>query len=236
MILIDPSAFPDAGLYLLFPDGLRLDLTEDVIGRAAQRFLGDPMRLPDHVRAAAEYQPCSICPQRDTAKICHAIVATLPFVDDVDRYVSYDRVTAVYRERGSAIIEVSQTNMVEALKYLTMLSLMHYCEVGRKYFSYFLGVSPLMPAEQIALRVFHNLYFDCRGDLGKIRSIIAQMQEEIQVTTRCQMDRLRLICRNDAFLNALVNVHSTAGWLDYDLTELMNRPAVAAPETSIHSL
>jgi hypothetical protein len=86
------------------------------------------------------------------------------------------------------------------------------------------------------LRVFHNLYFDCRGDLGKTRAIIAQMQEEIQVATRCQMDRLRLICRNDAFLNALVNVHSTASWLDYDLTELMNRPAVAAPETAIHSL
>lgn len=142
MTLIAPSAFPDAGLYLLFPDGHRLDLTEDVISAAAQRFLGDPQRLPDHIRAAAEYQPCSICPQRNTAKICHAIVATLPFVDDVDRYVSNDKVTAVYRERGSAILEVSQTNMVEALKYLSTLSLMNYCEVGRKYFPYFQGVSP----------------------------------------------------------------------------------------------
>ncbi len=219
MAQIDPSAFPQAGLYLLFPDGRRLDLTEEVIHRTTQQYLDDPSRLPPEVRAAADYQPCSICPKRDTAEICHAIMATLPFVDDVDRYVSYDAVTAVYRGQDSTVLHVADTTLQEALKYLSLLSLMQYCEVGLKYFPYFQGVNPLMPAEDVARRVFHNLYFDCRGDLDEVGRIIRSMQEEIQVTARCQMDRLRLICRNDAFLNAMVNVHSTAAWLDFDLDQ-----------------
>lgn len=226
MALIDPSEFPQPGLYLLFPDGHRLDLTEEVIHRTTQCFLDDPTRLPPGVRAAADYQPCRICPKRETAEICHAIMATLPFVDEVDRYVSYDSVTAVYRGHGSAVLHVSATTMQEALKYLSLLSLMHYCEVGRKYFPYFQGINPLMPADEIAPRVFQNLYFDCRGDLDEVGRIIRSMQDEIQVTTHCQMDRLRLICRNDAFLNALVNVHSMAGWLDFDLDQMVR---VVAP-------
>jgi hypothetical protein len=228
MASLDIDAFPEPGLYLLFPDGHRLDLTDEVIIAATRRFLADAQRLPPEVKAAAEFQLCSICPKRETAEICHAIMATLPFIDAVDRYLSYDSVTAVFRARGSDILHVSRTTMQEAIKYLAMLSVMHYCEVGRKFFPYFRGVNPLMPSEDIATQVFRNLYFDCRGNEDGIRAIINRMQTEIRVTTRCQMDRLRLICHNDVFLNALVAVHSTAAWLDFDLAGLN---AAACPQT-----
>jgi hypothetical protein len=229
MSTIDTAAFPDPGLHLLFPDGLRVDLSGKIIRETARRFLDDPERLPARVRAAADYQPCSICPMRETAEMCHAIMATLPFVDDMDRYVSYDAVTAVFREEGSGILHVAETTLQEALKYLGVLTLMHYCEVGHKYLAYFRGVIPLMPSEEIAWRVFHNLYFDCHGDIARIRTIVRRMQEEIQVTTRCQMARLRLICHNDAFLNALVAVNATAGWLDFDLAEMLASAEHGAP-------
>ena len=214
MSQIDPKAFSQPGLYLLFPDGHRLDLTEEVIHRTARIFLEDPVRLPPEAKAAAEYQPCQICPKRETAEICHAIMALLPFVDEIDRYLSYDSVTAVFRDQGSNILHVAETTMQEALKYLSLLSLMDYCEVGRKFFPFFQGVNPLMTAEDIARCVFRNLYVNCEGDLDEVRRLIQLMQDEIEVTTRCQMARLRLICRHDAFLTALVNFQLTAEWLE----------------------
>lgn len=221
---IDPRTFSQAGLYLLFPDGNRLDLTEEIIHRTTRSFLDDPVRLPPEARAAAEYQPCEICPKRETAEICHAIMAFLPFVDQIDRYLSYDSVTAVFRAQESNILHVRETTMQEALKYLSMLSLMHYCEVGRKYFPFFQGVNPLNTPEEMARCVFCNLHVNFGGDLEEMRQFVQQMQDEIAVTTRCQMDRLRLICRHDVFANSLVNFQMTAQWLDIVLRQMAGPP------------
>ena len=229
MSQIDPKVFTQPGLYLLFPDGHRLDLTEEVIHNTTQRFLDDPVRLPPEVRAAAEYKPCEICPMRETAEICHAIMAFLPFVDELDRYLSYDSVTAVFRDQGPNLLHVAETTMQEALKYLSLLSLMYYCEVGRKFFPFFQGVNPLMPAEEIAQCVFRNLHVHCGGDLNEVRRLVQGMREEIEVTTRCQMDRLRLICHHDAFLNALVNFQLTTRWLELGLAQMADLPRHREP-------
>lgn len=217
MPVIDTASFPDPGLYLLWPDGARLNLTRAAIEARARAMLDDPSKIPPHVKAAADYKPCEICPERDTAEICHSIMTTLPFVDDIERYVSFDRVTAVYRGDGQGSLHMVETSLQDALKYLSILSLTAYCEVGKKYESYFAGINPLMAPRDIAAAVLRNIYFEARGDMANVKELVDRMQEEMLLTTRCQMNRLRLISKSDAFLNAFVTVHTTAEFIFFAL-------------------
>jgi hypothetical protein len=219
MPMIDSTKFSEPGLYLVWPDGSRLDLTRKLIESHAQIMLDDPSKIPPQVRAAADYQPCDICPKRNTVDICHAIMTALPFIDDIDRYMSYDRILAVFREERGGF-HATETTMQDALKYVSILALTQYCEVGRKYSSYFQGVNPLMPASDIAVVAFRNIHTEAHGDMAAVEKIIHTMQEELLHTTRCQMARLRLISNRDAFLNAFVATYNTAELL---FTELRKR-------------
>jgi hypothetical protein len=175
--------------------------------------LADPARLPPSVRAATAYHPCSICPERENAAICHAIMPTLPFTGDVDRYFSYDNVTAIYRDADNDVISIVDTTMQEALKYIAILSLTQYCEVGRKYGAYFQGINPLMQPPELAAAVYRHVYLAAGGKLADVSAIILTMREELLLVVRCQMERLHLICKNDALLNAFVST--------YNVTELL---------------
>jgi hypothetical protein len=213
MALINTASFTEPGLYLLWPDGNRLDLNRTFIASWTEAMLNDPERIPPAVRAATAYHPCSICPERDHATICHAIIPTLPFTGDVDRYMSYDKVTAIYREADIDVISVVETTMQEALKFIVILSLTQYCEVGRKYGAYFQGINPLMQPPDIAAAVFRQVYLAAGGKLADVSSIILTMREELLLVVRCQIERLHLICTNDAFSNAFVST--------YNVTELL---------------
>jgi hypothetical protein len=205
-----PSQFPEAGLYLLFPDGDRVDLTRRRIEETTNAYLSDPSLIPASVKAAADYTPCTICPERDRAKICHAIMPVLPFVQGFEDYLSCDSVTAVYREEEGSQLVVAETSMQKALQYITLLGLTKYCEVGSSFAAYFKGVNPLMPIDLIAERVFGNMYLCLRGDLGALQQEAARMQEQTFVITECQVRRLHLISRSDALANAFANTHSVA--------------------------
>ncbi len=209
MPMIDTNAFPDPGLYLVWPDGRRLDLTRDRIEHLTRAMLDDPTCIPPHVRAAADYQACDICPEKETAEICHSIMTALPFMEEIDRYMSYDTVVAVFRGEDSSILHIVETSMQEALKYVSLLALTHYCEVGRQYGPYFQGIDPLMSPPVIAAAVFRNIYFMAEGDMARVQTLVLKMQEDILQTTRCQANRLRLISARDAFLNAFVATHTT---------------------------
>lgn len=217
MTCIRVADFPDPGLYLLWPDGTRFDLTHKAITEHMDAMLADPTKIPPHVRAAADYKPCDICPEKDTAVICHSIMTALPFMDEIDRYMSYDRVVAVFREQSCDMLHVTETTMQDALKYVTVLGLVNYCEVGKKYGRYFEGVNPLMDAAQFAAAVFRNIHFELHGDMAKVGELIATMKQEILQTTKCQTQRLRLISRRDAFLNAFVEAHTTTQYLFLEL-------------------
>ncbi len=206
---LDPSEFAEPGLYLVTPGGEKIVLTRRLIEERTRALLDDPATLPPEIRAAADYQPCDICPERETAEICHAILTTLPFFDDVDRYMSYDRVTAIFRDGDNDTLLIRETSMQEALQYVSILSLMHYCEVGRKYYAFFEGVNPLMPQIQIATAVFRNMYLACEGDLNILTETLQTMQAELLQTSQCQIKRLQLISNGDAFLNAFVATEST---------------------------
>ncbi|MDP6470381.1 MAG: hypothetical protein QGH42_00300 [Kiritimatiellia bacterium] len=204
MKALNLAQYDDPGLYLEMPDGERVVLTRALIEEKVQAMLNDPTLLAPEVRAAADYQPCDICPERETAQMCHAIMTTLPFIGEIDRYMSYDHVTAVFREEGEGSLLIRKTTMQGALQYISILSLIHYCEVGQKYSAFFEGVNPLMPQVQIADAVFRNMYLACEGDLSILVETLSTMQEELLQTAKCQVKRLQLISKRDAFLNAFV--------------------------------
>ena len=126
-------------------------------------------------------------------------------------------------EKG--LCHVSYTSMQRALRYISNLSLMGYCQVGRKYWKYFSGTIPVMGTEEIANRVYLNIYWIHKGDKERVDQVISKLNSEIIITTQNQMERLRLICKNDALLNAFVLTHMTTDVLyenkDTKLRELM---------------
>jgi hypothetical protein len=206
--MIDFKLYTEPGLYLLWEDGARLALTRAHISTCTRNMLAEPDTIPESVRAAAVYRPCAICPERDRAEICHAIMPVLPFLQEVDRYMSYDRVTALYREVDSEILSVVETTMQQALKFVCLLSVISYCEVGQKYRHYFAGVNPLMSPSGMASVVYRNIYVTSDGDRERVASTVLCMRDELLHTTRCQMERVKLVCRQDAFANAYVSTYT----------------------------
>lgn len=238
-VSLNLAAFREPGLYLLFADGQLMTLTHSSIHEMTDRYLADPVRIPPHIRQAAQYQLCSICPKRHTATFCHAIPTVFPLLDHVDRFLSHDPVTAAFRadpdpdDPVAGMLHVVQTTMQRALQQVSILSLIHYCEVGQTYFKYFSGVIPFMNAMAIAERVYLNIFWDLHGDVAAVDERIATMRGELDHTVRCQVERLRLICRNDAFINAFVNTHIATQFLAPELLpELRARfSARRAPES-----
>jgi len=224
--------FSEPGLYLLFDDGMK------------QRYLKDPQLLPPSVRAAPAYAPCSVCPERDTALICHAIPTVFPFIEDMDRFLSHETVLAVFRPApcdtsdDSSVLHVSRTSVQRALQYVSIMSLIDYCEVGRTYFKYFSGIIPLMDPLTIIERIYLSIYWDLRGDLPAIDALMVKMRTELDITVQCQLERLRLFCQSDVFPNAFVITHIVTQLLNADMETFVQERFAAriAPEVKADSL
>ena len=205
---INTDEFREPGLYLLLPEGRRIALTQDRIGAFAHTFEANLGEIPLEIRSAVQFEACPVCPERAAAKFCHALPATLAFSDELRDFRSYDRVSAVYRDQERALVCVPETTMQEALQFVAILSLIHYCEVGRKYARFLHGVHPLMAPAELMARVHLNIYWDCKGDRDRIASTLKSFSDEITCTCRCQVSRLQLICKRDALVNAFVNTQA----------------------------
>jgi hypothetical protein len=202
---IDPGDFKQIGLYLLFPGGRRIVLTREKIEAFARAFEANLDQIPERIRSAVAFQACEVCPEKARAKFCHALPATLAFVEELDDFKSYDKVGAVYRGLQPGLAWVPETTMQEALQFVTILSLMYYCEVGKKYWKFFLGTHPLLSPHEMIARIYLNIYWDCQGDKQQADRVMQLFAEEITHTCRCQVKRLGLICKNDALMSAFVN-------------------------------
>lgn len=220
-VQVDLKEFDQPGLYLIFPDGKKLALTRSVIEETSERFLSDSSKIPPAVKAAADYQMCSICPEKEHAQICHALMPTLPFLEILDTYFSCDRVTALYRDEESRVLHTAEVDLQQALQYVSIMSLMYYCETGRKYYRFFKGIVPLVSVEQMMKQVLLNMYWQTRGDHEAIRRIVKQFREELAITTECQVKRLRLICKHDTFINTFVKTQIGAAFLNRDLESML---------------
>jgi hypothetical protein len=207
------SDFEKEGLYLLFPDSTRLELTKENIEQVTDRYWQDPMKIPEEMRKAIEFQKCYFCPHKNEEDICDSIRPMLPFLDIVDRYVSYDKVIAVYKGDEDNLVHVKATTMQDALKYVSILSLLRYNLVLQKYWKYYYGIIPIMGGREVATRVYLNMYWLHQGNLEEIKGMIKRFGEELRVSSTNQVKRLNLVCKNDAFVNAFVNTQLVTQFL-----------------------
>lgn len=214
-VTLNLNEFPGEGLYLLFPDGGRMDFVRRKIDTLAEEYWADPGKIPEEIKRQADFMPCHHCPHHDEVVLCLGLRPLLPYVESVDRYASCDKVTAVFRGNGSNVLHVCHTNMQNALKYLSILSMMHYCEMGDRYRQYFAGVIPLMSAKEMSARIYANIYLHNNGDSGKITSEIASLRAEVLGSSVCLVKRLNMICKKDALINAFINTSAIVESLDF---------------------
>jgi hypothetical protein len=213
--------YEQEGLYIILDGASTLALTRDNIEQTAERFWADPGRIDSKVKAAAEFQRCDFCPLRQTGGLCDAIRPTFPFLEALDKYLSYDRVIAVYKEAGGGLC-VHKATMQKALRYLSTLSLVYYCQVTRQYWKHFWGIMPLMEAREIAARLYLNFFYLSKGSKRAANKSISEFREQITITSRNQVQRMNLVCNNDAFMNAFVNTQIITGILSFDINELVD--------------
>jgi hypothetical protein len=212
--------YNEKGMYLIFPDASRLILTRVNIERTVDVFWKDGNKIPPHVKKAAEFQKCDFCPLKERDDLCHAIRPTMPFLGIVDKYCSYDEVIAVFK-REDELLHVARTTMQKALEFVSILSLVYFCETGKRYWKYFYGINPLMDIQEITGRFYLNLFFLHNGDKAAIDSVISKFKDEITVTSRNQAARMRMVCKNDAFLNAFVNTQAASLILSMNMEEAL---------------
>lgn len=213
--------YEQAGLYLHFEDSSRLILTNEVIEQTVNKFWQNHTKIPPEIKESDEFRRCSICPGRNQAGLCVGLGPVLPFLECVDKYVSFDKVVAVYRAKGQEVLDVANTTMQRALSHVAILSLLHYCLNSREYWRYYFGVVPLASPETVAAKIYLNIYYLHKGNKKEIDKVISQFQEELILTTKNQVKRLNLICKNDAFINAFVNAQITTQFLSMDIDSIL---------------
>ena len=210
------------GLYLIFDDSTILPLNKDRIEQISKDFWLNPELISDEVKEAANFQRCEFCPLKKLGGLCDAIRPIMPFLADIDGYMSHSDVIAVFNDPNGNM-SVRKTTMQEALKYLSVLSLMYYCRIGRTYWKYFLGIKPLMSAEDIAFHLYLNFYFLNNGNTNTVVKLLKRFKEQIFVTSTNQVKRMNLVCKNDAFMNSYVNTHIITEMLSFNFHDVLQK-------------
>ncbi|MFA5060155.1 MAG: hypothetical protein WC676_05960 [Candidatus Omnitrophota bacterium] len=205
--------FTKEGLYLLFPDGQKVKIVRDEIEALSEEFWQDPKKIHPNIKEMPEFQPCGHCPHHGEDILCLALRPILPYLKNVDRYMSYQEVTAVFSAGDASNVKVSKTTTQQALKYVAILSLIYYCEMGNRYCGFLKDISPLTPPKEMADHLLSNIKEIYGEDKAKINEEIAKFQKEVLESAQCLTKRLRLICENDAFLNAFVNAQTALDFL-----------------------
>lgn len=217
MLNLNLDDYKKEGLYLILPDKTRLELTRENIENVTKKYWEDLAKIPQKVKKAIDFQRCPFCPLKSHKDICDAIRPILPFLDIVDKYVSFDKVQAVYKGTERDIIHISYISIQEALKYVSILSLTNYCQIGRKYFSYYYGIIPFTSGKELACKMYLNMHWLHKADKNQINKIIFKFIEELRITSDNQVKRLSLICKNDAFMNAFVSTQVVTEFLSMDI-------------------
>ena len=200
--------YDQVGLYLILKDSTRLVVTREGIEKFAEEYWTNSDKIPSSVKEAVEFQRCPFCPLKGKEDFCDALRPVLPLLDVVDNYVSFDKVLAIYKPDDKRLLHISDTSMQEGLRYIANLSLMDYCRVGRKYRGYYFGIIPIVGAVEFSNRLYLNIFWIHGGNRESTEKAISDFNEQVIITTMNQMARLKLICRNDAFLNAFVEAQS----------------------------
>lgn len=208
------------GMYLYTVDGMLLNLSKERVLRLTQEYWNDPAKLPLHIRQNAAFKACPVCPFKDGDVFCSTLKPLLPFLEDMERFNSYDKVTAIYVKK-EGLAYVKETTMQDALQYVTNMSVFEYCEGAKQYHKYFRGIEPFMDVNESRSRLFLNIYWLCNGDRVKARQAIDEMRQVITIISKNAVARLNIMCKSDAFSNAYVKAHNVVAVLpiiDIDVT------------------
>jgi hypothetical protein len=223
MLAPHENALCPESLYLVFADQSQLFLTRKHIEIATDRYWQDLTKIPRHVRAAIDFQRCARCPMASDEKICDALRPILPFLEHLDRFKSTDWVQVVYQGLEPGIFQIANTTMQTALSYISVLSLIHYCQAGRKYRKYYYGITPLSSASTVATRLYLNIFWLHRGDQAAVDQVVSEFGHMMLTLSQNQVKRLNLICRNDAFNNAFVNAQVAAALLSLHMDQQLQK-------------
>lgn len=219
-----PSQFQDRdlskeGMYLLFPDGETVDIVPGEIDRLAQEYWENPEKIHPKIKELEEFKPCGHCPHHGEDVLCLALKPILPYLENVDHYMSYDRCVAVFSAGDGTPPQVEETTTQQALRYVAILSLIHYCEMGGRYRRYFAGVSPLMETGEISQILYNNIQRKYDDDGIKMEEVVTEFEQEVLESAVCLTTRLKLMCKNDAFINAFVNAQAAIKFVLMDCQE-----------------
>ena len=210
------------GLYIFLPDDSEISITREFIEEFAQNFLNNPSFVQAELKQMADYQNCHICPlQSVEGSFCRALQPVLPLIERLDQFQSFDPVMIVHKGHRPDMLLVAHTSLQRALSHITTLSLMYYCETGRKHWKYFFGASPMMPLARLASRIYLNIYFDCKGKEEDIDKKLDKFIDEIKCIGDCIIKRLRLFCQSDPLLNAFASVRNLAEYLNVCRNEVL---------------
>lgn len=207
IISLNLTDFPVKGLYLIFDDQNRVDMIPEHIERISNEYWSDPQKIPEELKNDEIFMPCEHCPEFGNKVLCKALRPIFPYLDKVDKYMSYDKVTCVYRDDDPEVLYVSYTTVQRALVYISMLSMVFYCEMSEKYSQYLKDINPFTSNHLISKQIYANMYVEHNGDLSVIEPLLTDFKQEIFESTECLVKRLRKICKNDAFINAFINAH-----------------------------
>jgi hypothetical protein len=204
---IKTDAYKNEGMYLHFPNGDCLDLSQDTIKQLGEEYWNNPSKLPPSMRENEYFKTCEVFPYRGQNVFCSAMKPLLPFLEKINNFVSYDKVTAVYVDRMGHL-HVSDTAINKALQYVVNMSFFEYCEDVKQYKEYFRGIIPFMDLSEAVSHLFLNIYWLNKADAGKINETIKKIHYNMTNTSKSCIKRLNLICKSDAFMNAYVHTHS----------------------------
>jgi hypothetical protein len=225
---LDLSRFAREGLYVLTEGGCFMDLSHERIQRLSDSYWTDAVKLPERVRRHEHFKTCSVCPYRGQDVFCSAMKPILPFLEDLEAFKSFDKVTAVYVDKNG-LTYVSRTTLQQALQYVVNLALFEYCEDAKKYARFFKGIHPFMTHEAAATVLLLNLHWLCGGDRSKMDAQLKEISDAMQVTSTSCVKRLRTLCHSDVLINSYIIAHTFSSVLAY-VYEVADEYYGAAPK------
>jgi len=219
---IKTDAYKKEGMYLHFANGDFFDLSVENIKRLGDEFWGSPEKLPVHIRCNDAFKTCTVCPYKGQDVFCSAMKPLLPFLEGIEKFASYDDVAAIYLNKYG-VLSICETKVQAALQYVTNMSVFQYCESMKQYSRYFKGIAPFMTLEEVASRIFLNIYWLNKRNSDKLKQVIQQLCNDVTVTSESCIKRLRLMCHSDAFMNAYIETHIYPALLSINSEEVINK-------------
>jgi hypothetical protein len=199
-------------MYLYFPDGDSLDLSVENIKKLSEDFWANPCLLPPEMREHVDFKTCAVCPFRGQDVLCSAMKPLIPFLEQIEKYLSHDRVTAIYVRKNGEIL-IAETTLQKALQFVTNMALFEYCENAKQFRAYFRGILPFMSLEEAIARLIMNINWLNRNEPGKAGQVIADLRNYVTVTSKSCIKRLGVMCKSDAFRNAYVKTQTFTEFL-----------------------